>query len=40
MLVLSWNLFHGRSQPPAGHELASEFASLLADWKWDLAMLQ
>jgi len=40
MLVLSWNLFHGRSQPPAGRDLASEFEHLLAGWEWDLALLQ
>jgi endonuclease/exonuclease/phosphatase family metal-dependent hydrolase len=40
MLALSWNLFHGRSLPPAGRDLAAEFESLLASWEWDLALLQ
>jgi endonuclease/exonuclease/phosphatase family metal-dependent hydrolase len=39
--VLSWNLFHGRSLPPApGQELAEAFAELLASWPWDVALLQ
>jgi endonuclease/exonuclease/phosphatase family metal-dependent hydrolase len=38
--VLTWNLFHGRSQPPAGRPLAAEFASTLAGWDWDVALLQ
>jgi endonuclease/exonuclease/phosphatase family metal-dependent hydrolase len=40
MLVLSWNLFHGRAQPPAGRPLAAEFAATLAGWAWDVALLQ
>ena len=40
MLVLTWNLFHGRSQPPAGHALLGEFARTLAAFEWDLALLQ
>jgi len=40
MLVLSWNLFHGRSSPPAGRPLAVEFAATLAGWDWDVALLQ
>ncbi|MCW3033430.1 MAG: Endonuclease/exonuclease/phosphatase [Solirubrobacterales bacterium] len=40
MRVLTWNLFHGRSRPPAGRELRDEFAALLAGWSWDVAMLQ
>ncbi|CAN5565756.1 hypothetical protein BH20ACT17_BH20ACT17_20360 [soil metagenome] len=40
MRVLSWNLFHGRSQPPAGRELQAEFAAALAGWNWDVALLQ
>src|SRR5437868_11722044 len=31
---------HGRSQPPAGHDLLDEFATALAGWEWDLALLQ
>jgi endonuclease/exonuclease/phosphatase family metal-dependent hydrolase len=38
--VLTWNLYHGRSVPPAGRELSQEFARLLACWEWDLALLQ
>jgi len=38
--VLSWNLFHGRAEPPAGRDLRSEFASALAGWSWDVALLQ
>jgi endonuclease/exonuclease/phosphatase family metal-dependent hydrolase len=38
--VLSWNLFHGRSQPPAGRDLRDEFTAALAGWAWDVALLQ
>jgi endonuclease/exonuclease/phosphatase family metal-dependent hydrolase len=38
--VLTWNLYHGRSLPPAGRELSSQFAALLASWAWDVALLQ
>jgi len=38
--VLTWNLFHGRAVPPAGHELFAEFAAALAGWEWDVALLQ
>jgi endonuclease/exonuclease/phosphatase family metal-dependent hydrolase len=38
--VLTWNLYHGRSIPPAGRELTSQFARLLACWGWDAALLQ
>jgi endonuclease/exonuclease/phosphatase family metal-dependent hydrolase len=40
MRVLTWNLFHGRSVPPAGRELFDEFAAALAGWDWDVALLQ
>lgn len=40
MLVLSWNLFHGRSKPAAGRPLALEFARAIAGWDWDVALLQ
>src|SRR5262245_41458717 len=40
MRVLTWNLFHGRSQPPAGRELFAEFAAALAAWDWEVALLQ
>jgi endonuclease/exonuclease/phosphatase family metal-dependent hydrolase len=40
LLVLSWNLFHGRSLPPSSHSLYGEFAAKLAEWNWELALLQ
>jgi endonuclease/exonuclease/phosphatase family metal-dependent hydrolase len=40
MRVLSWNLFHGRSVPPAGGDLSDRFAELIARWEWDVALLQ
>ena len=40
MRVLTWNLFHGRSVPGTRRELLGEFASMLARWSWDVAMLQ
>jgi endonuclease/exonuclease/phosphatase family metal-dependent hydrolase len=38
--VLTWNLFHGRAVPPAGHDLFSDFANALDGWEWDVALLQ
>jgi len=38
--VLTWNLMHGRSQPPAGRDLLDQFAAALAGWEWDVALLQ
>ncbi|MBA2515967.1 MAG: hypothetical protein H0V22_01395, partial [Solirubrobacterales bacterium] len=38
--VLTWNLFHGRAQPPAGRPLLAEFSRALAQWEWDVALLQ
>jgi hypothetical protein len=38
--VVSWNLFHGRAVPPAGRPLLHEFATTLAGWEWDVALLQ
>ncbi|CAN5561821.1 hypothetical protein BH20ACT18_BH20ACT18_06480 [soil metagenome] len=40
MRVLTWNLFHGRSEPGSGRPLLSEFSAALAGWKWDVALLQ
>ena len=40
MLVLSWNLLHGRSVPGSGRELYDEFSQLIACWAWDVALLQ
>jgi endonuclease/exonuclease/phosphatase family metal-dependent hydrolase len=38
--VMIWNLFHGRSVPPAGYDLFEQFAAALAPWEWDVALLQ
>lgn len=38
--VLTWNLLHGRSVPPAGADLFDEFAGLIAGWTWEVALLQ
>jgi endonuclease/exonuclease/phosphatase family metal-dependent hydrolase len=38
--VLTWNILHGRSVPGAGRDLMDEFASALAAWEWDVALLQ
>jgi endonuclease/exonuclease/phosphatase family metal-dependent hydrolase len=38
--VLTWNLFHGRSRPPAGRSLLGEFTAALDGWRWDVALLQ
>ena len=38
--VLTWNLMHGRSVPPAGRDLRAEFTAALAGWEWDVALLQ
>jgi endonuclease/exonuclease/phosphatase family metal-dependent hydrolase len=40
MLVLSWNLLHGRSIPDAPRSLLADFAAQLAAWEWDVALLQ
>jgi endonuclease/exonuclease/phosphatase family metal-dependent hydrolase len=40
MLVLTWNLFHGRSVPDAPREQLDEFAAQLSGWEWDVALLQ
>ncbi len=40
MRVLTWNLFHGRSLPPSRAALLAQFAAKLADWEWDVALLQ
>jgi endonuclease/exonuclease/phosphatase family metal-dependent hydrolase len=40
VLVLTWNLFHGRAVPEERRPLVAEFASLLASWEWDVALLQ
>lgn len=38
--VLTWNLFHGRAQPPRDEDLLDAFATRLAGWRWDVALLQ
>jgi endonuclease/exonuclease/phosphatase family metal-dependent hydrolase len=38
--VLTWNLFHGRSDPPSGRSLLPEFAGRLRGWDWEVALLQ
>src|SRR5215831_12714671 len=38
--VLTWNLMHGRAQPPARRDLRQEFTAALAGWDWDVALLQ
>jgi endonuclease/exonuclease/phosphatase family metal-dependent hydrolase len=40
VLVVSWNLYHGRAVPPAERDLYPEFAQRLASWAWDVALLQ
>lgn len=38
--VVSWNLFHGRSQPPQRANLLPTFAGALAAEPWDVCALQ
>jgi endonuclease/exonuclease/phosphatase family metal-dependent hydrolase len=38
--VVTWNLMHGRAQPPAGRDLLPELTAALAGWEWDVALLQ
>jgi endonuclease/exonuclease/phosphatase family metal-dependent hydrolase len=40
VIVLSWNLFHGRSVPESRGALLGAFAPRLAAWEWDVALLQ
>jgi endonuclease/exonuclease/phosphatase family metal-dependent hydrolase len=40
VLVLSWNLYHGRAVPPAHRDLYTAFSEQLAGWAWDVALLQ
>jgi endonuclease/exonuclease/phosphatase family metal-dependent hydrolase len=40
MRVLTWNLFHGRAVPGRGRDLTAEFATAIAAWDWDVALLQ
>jgi endonuclease/exonuclease/phosphatase family metal-dependent hydrolase len=38
--ILTWNLFHGRSKPDSARSLLPDFATLIASWEWDVALLQ
>src|SRR3954469_15494097 len=38
--VLIWNLFHGRAVPRAGRPLLAEYATTVAGWEGDVALLQ
>jgi endonuclease/exonuclease/phosphatase family metal-dependent hydrolase len=40
VLVLTWNLFHGRAVPEERRPLLAQFAARLASWEWDVALLQ
>ncbi|HEY5319149.1 MAG TPA: endonuclease/exonuclease/phosphatase family protein [Solirubrobacteraceae bacterium] len=40
LVVVTWNLYHGRGLPPAGRDLLPDFAAVLARWDWNLALLQ
>jgi endonuclease/exonuclease/phosphatase family metal-dependent hydrolase len=38
--VLTWNLKHGRSVPPADRDQLDSFGAALQSWEWDVALLQ
>jgi endonuclease/exonuclease/phosphatase family metal-dependent hydrolase len=40
VLIVTWNLFHGRSLPPSRGSLYRQFAEKLRVWEWDVALLQ
>jgi len=40
VLVLTWNLFHGRAVPEERRSLLAEFSARLSSWEWDVALLQ
>jgi endonuclease/exonuclease/phosphatase family metal-dependent hydrolase len=40
LAVVTWNLWHGRSQAGAGGDRFDEFAAILGSWEWDIALLQ
>jgi endonuclease/exonuclease/phosphatase family metal-dependent hydrolase len=40
VLIVTWNLFHGRSLPPSRGSLYRQFAERLRAWEWDVALLQ
>lgn len=38
--MLTWNLFHGRTRPGRNEDQRDAFATALAAWSWDVALLQ
>ena len=38
--VLTWNLMHGRSVPPAGRDCSTSSPPRWRGWEWDVALLQ
>ena len=40
VIVLTWNLFHGRAMPNAHRDLQPEFTARIAELEWDVALLQ
>jgi endonuclease/exonuclease/phosphatase family metal-dependent hydrolase len=40
VLIVTWNLFHGRSLPHSRGSLYPQFAEKLRSWEWDVALLQ
>jgi endonuclease/exonuclease/phosphatase family metal-dependent hydrolase len=40
VLIVTWNVFHGRSLPPSRGALYRQFAEKLRAWEWDVALLQ
>jgi len=40
LVLLTWNLYHGRSAPPCGRDPLDEYAATLAGWDWEVALLQ
>src|ERR1700722_19481334 len=40
VLIITWNLFHGRSLPPSRGSLYQQFAEKLHVWERDVALLQ
>jgi endonuclease/exonuclease/phosphatase family metal-dependent hydrolase len=40
LAVVTWNLWHGRSQEGSGRDVFDQFAAALGSWEWDVALLQ
>jgi endonuclease/exonuclease/phosphatase family metal-dependent hydrolase len=40
MVLITWNLFHGRAVPDRPRSLLPEFTTMLKGWDWDVALLQ